>query len=105
MLPVVTAAVPIPIPLAAVLADLLGVTCLIFGMRCLLAASGVISALAGRRSPLVPPTLSTAGKAPPCTGGRSPPGSSTLSGLSGDVRRLRGSGSPADPDPPAAPAV
>jgi hypothetical protein len=33
-------------------------------MGCMLAASGVLSALAGRRSPLVPPTLSTNGKAP-----------------------------------------
>jgi len=33
-------------------------------MGSLLVASGVISALAGRRSPLVPPTLSTNGKAP-----------------------------------------
>src|SRR3989440_1290196 len=58
------APVAIPILLAGGLADLLGVTWVIFGMGCLLAASGVISALAGRRSPLVPPTLSTNGKAP-----------------------------------------
>src|SRR2546429_4837 len=64
MFTVVNAAVAIPILLAGGLADLLGVTWVIFGMGCLLAASGVISALAGRRSPLVPPTLSTNGKAP-----------------------------------------
>src|SRR5205085_2075061 len=45
------------------LADLFGVTRVIFGMGSLLVASGVISALAGRRSPLVPPNLSTNGKA------------------------------------------
>src|SRR6266516_3138357 len=64
MFTVVNAAVAIPILLAGGLADLFGVTWVIFGMGCLLAASGVISALAGRRSPLVPPTLSTNGKAP-----------------------------------------
>src|SRR6266550_3646405 len=64
MFTVVNAAVAIPILLAGGLADLFGVTWVIFGMGCLLAASGVISALAGRRSPLVPPTLSTNGKTP-----------------------------------------
>jgi MFS family permease len=64
MFTVVNAAVAIPILLAGGLADLFGVTRVIFGMGTLLVASGVISALAGRRSPLVPPTLSTNGKAP-----------------------------------------
>jgi len=64
MFTVVNAAVAIPILLAGGLADLFGVTWVIFGMGCLLVASGLISALAGRRSPLVPPTLSTDGKAP-----------------------------------------
>jgi len=64
MFTVVNAAVAIPILLAGGLADLFGVTRVIFGMGALLVASGVISALAGRRSPLVPPSLSTNGKAP-----------------------------------------
>src|SRR5207244_10948522 len=64
MFTVVNAAVAIPILLAGGLADLFGVTRVIFGMGALLVASGVISALAGRRSPLVPPSLSTTGKAP-----------------------------------------
>ena len=64
MFTVVNAAVAIPILLAGGLADLFGVTRVIFGMGCLLMASGVLSALAGRRSPLVPPALSTDGKAP-----------------------------------------
>src|SRR5438128_1037163 len=52
MFTVVNAAVAIPILLAGGLADLFGVTWVIFGMGCLLAASGAISAVAGRRSPL-----------------------------------------------------
>ena len=64
MFTVVNAAVAIPILVAGGLADLFGVTRVIFGMGTLLVASGLISALAGRRSPLVPPTLSTDGKAP-----------------------------------------
>jgi MFS family permease len=64
MFTVVNAAVAIPILLAGGLADLFGVTRVIFGMGCLLMASGAISALAGRRSPLVPPTPATNGKAP-----------------------------------------
>ena len=64
MFTVVNAAVAIPILLAGGLADLFGVTRVIFGMGGLLLASGVISALTGRRSPLVPPALSTNGKAP-----------------------------------------
>jgi MFS family permease len=64
MFTVVNAAVAIPILLAGGLADLFGVTRVIFGMGLLLMASGVISALTGRRSPLVPPALSTDGKAP-----------------------------------------
>jgi DHA1 family multidrug resistance protein-like MFS transporter len=64
MFTVVNAAVAIPILLAGGLADLFGVTRVIFGMGCLLVASGAISALAGRRSPLVPPTPSSNGKAP-----------------------------------------
>lgn len=63
MFTVVNAAIAIPILLAGGLADLFGVTRVIFGMGTLLAASGVISALAGRRSPLVPPNLSENGKA------------------------------------------
>jgi MFS family permease len=63
MFTVVNAAIAIPILLAGGLADLFGVTRVIFGMGALLVASGAISALAGRRSPLVPPTLSTNGKA------------------------------------------
>src|SRR4029077_658353 len=64
MFTVVNAAVAIPILLAGGLAALFGVTRVIFGMGVLLMASGVISALAGRRSPLVPPALSTDSKAP-----------------------------------------
>jgi len=63
MFTVVNAAIAIPILLAGGLADLFGVTRVIFGMGTLLVASGAISALAGRRSPLVPPSLSTNGKA------------------------------------------
>jgi MFS family permease len=59
MFTVVNAAVAIPILLAGGLADLFGVTRVIFGMGCLLVASGAISAIAGRRSPLAPPTPST----------------------------------------------
>jgi MFS family permease len=58
MFTVVNAAIAVPILLAGGLADLFGVTRVIFGMGCLLAASGVISAVAGRRSPLVPPNAS-----------------------------------------------
>jgi hypothetical protein len=64
MFTVVNAAVAIPILLAGGLADLFGVTRVIFGMGLLLMSSGVLSALTGRRSPLVPPALSTEGKAP-----------------------------------------
>ena len=63
MFTVVNAAIAIPILLAGGLADLFGVTRVIFGMGSLLVASGAISAFAGRRSPLVPPSLSTNGKA------------------------------------------
>src|SRR5438552_9132425 len=61
MFTVVNAAIAIPILLAGGLADLFGVTRVIFGMGLVLVASGVISALAGRRSPLVPPSLSANG--------------------------------------------
>jgi MFS family permease len=57
MFTVVNAAIAIPILLAGGLADLFGVTRVIFGMGLLLFASGAISALVGRRSPLVPPNL------------------------------------------------
>jgi MFS family permease len=53
MFTVVNAAVALPILLAGGLADLFGVTRVIFGMGCLLAASGVISFVTGRRNPLV----------------------------------------------------
>jgi MFS family permease len=53
MFTVVNAAVALPILLAGGLADLFGVTRVIFGMGCLLAASGVISLVTGRRNPLV----------------------------------------------------
>ena len=55
MFTVVNAAVALPILVAGGLADLFGVTRVIFGMGCLLVASGLISVLAGRRSPLAPP--------------------------------------------------
>src|ERR1700730_6685639 len=64
MFTVVNAAQAIPIPLATGLFDLVRAPCVICGMCSLLVASGLISALAGRRSPLVPPNLSTNGKAP-----------------------------------------
>src|SRR5260370_20430133 len=60
---VVNAAVAVPILLAGGLADLFGVTWVIFGVGCLLVGSGLLSALAGRRRPLVPPPLSPDGKA------------------------------------------
>jgi len=63
MFTVVNAAIAIPILLAGGLADLFGVTRVIFGMGLVLVASGAISAVAGRRSPLVPPNLSANGKA------------------------------------------
>ena len=63
MFTVVNAAIALPILVAGGLADLFGVTRVIFGMGLLLVASGAISALAGRRSPLVPPSLSANGKA------------------------------------------
>ena len=56
MFTVVNAAIALPILVAGGLADLFGVTRVIFGMGFLLVASGAISALAGRRSPLVPPS-------------------------------------------------
>ena len=55
MFTVVNAAIAIPILVAGGLADLFGVTRVIFGMGCLLVLSGAISAVAGRLSPLVPP--------------------------------------------------
>lgn len=55
MFTVVNAAIALPILIAGGLADLFGVNRVIFGMGCLLIASGASSALAGRRSPLVPP--------------------------------------------------
>jgi MFS family permease len=55
MFTVVNTAIAIPILVAGGLADLFGVTRVIFGMGCLLVLSGAISAVAGRRSPLVPP--------------------------------------------------
>src|SRR5207247_4765976 len=58
MFTVVNAAIALPILVAGGLADLFGVTRVIFGMGLLLVASGAISALAGRRSRLVPPSLS-----------------------------------------------
>lgn len=64
MFTVVNAAIALPILLAGGLADIFGVTRVIFGMGCLLIASGAISGLAGRRNALVPPALSTNGKAP-----------------------------------------
>ncbi len=63
MFTVVNAAVALPILIAGGLADLFGVTRVIFGMGCLLIASGLISVVAGRRSPLAPPAISK-GKAP-----------------------------------------
>jgi MFS family permease len=54
MFTVVNAAVAIPILLAGGLADLFGVTRVIFGMGGLLVISGLVSAATGRRSPLVP---------------------------------------------------
>jgi MFS family permease len=53
MFTVVNAAVAIPILLAGGLADLFGVTTVIFGMGGLLLVFGLISAVTGRRSPLV----------------------------------------------------
>jgi MFS family permease len=63
MFTIVNAAVALPILLAGGLADLFGVTRVIFGMGCLLVASAVISVVAGRRSPLAAPAVSK-GKAP-----------------------------------------
>lgn len=63
MFTVVNAAVALPILVAGGLADLFGVTQVIFGMGLILLGSGAISAVAGRRSPLVPPNGSGGGKA------------------------------------------
>ncbi len=52
---VVNAAVAVPILLAGGLADLFGVSRVIFGMGVLLVLAGLTSALPSRRSPLVPP--------------------------------------------------
>jgi MFS family permease len=57
MFTVVNAAVALPILVAGGLADLFGVTRVIFGMGILLVASGLISAFAGRRSPLTRSTI------------------------------------------------
>jgi len=54
MFTIVNAAVALPILLAGGLADLFGVTKVIFGMGVLLLLSGVISALTSPRVPLVP---------------------------------------------------
>ncbi|HEX3630466.1 MAG TPA: MFS transporter [Candidatus Dormibacteraeota bacterium] len=54
MFTVVNAAVALPIFLAGGLADLFGVTRVIFGMGCLLVASGLISVLASRRGSIGP---------------------------------------------------
>ena len=64
MFTVVNAAVALPILVAGGLADLFGVTRVIFGMGLLLVASGLISVLAGRRNPLTSPKVSKEGKAP-----------------------------------------
>jgi MFS family permease len=63
MFTVVNAAVALPILVAGGLADLLGVTRVIFGMGLLLVASGLISMLAGRSSSVAPPSVSEGGKA------------------------------------------
>jgi MFS family permease len=52
---VVNAAVAVPILLAGGLADLFGVSRVIFGMGVLLVLAGLTSALPSRRSPLIPP--------------------------------------------------
>jgi DHA3 family macrolide efflux protein-like MFS transporter len=52
---VVNAAVAVPILLAGGLADLFGVSRVIFGMGVLLVAAGLASAIPSRRSPLIPP--------------------------------------------------
>jgi MFS family permease len=57
MFTVVNAAVALPILVAGGLADLFGVTRVIFGMGILLVASGLISGFAGRRSPLTRSTI------------------------------------------------
>src|SRR5437868_7721980 len=64
MFPVVNAPIAIPILVAGGLADLFGVTRVIFGMGLLLVASGLISVLAGRRNQLTSPSVSKEGKAP-----------------------------------------
>ena len=64
MFTVVNAAVALPILVAGGLADLFGVTRVIFGMGLLLVASGLISVLAGRRNQLTSPSVSKEGKAP-----------------------------------------
>ena len=55
MFTIVNAAVAIPILVAGGLADLFGVTRVIFGMGALLLISGAISALPNRRPSPVPP--------------------------------------------------
>lgn len=57
MFTIVNGAVALPILLAGGLSDLFGVTAVIFGMGCLMVATGAVSALTGRRSPLGPPDL------------------------------------------------
>ena len=57
MFTVVNAAVALPILLAGGLADLFGVNRVIIGMGLLLIATGLVSVVAGRRSPLGPPEL------------------------------------------------
>ena len=57
MFTIVNAAVALPILVAGGLADIFGVTAVIVGMGCLMVATGAISALTGRRSPLGPPDL------------------------------------------------
>ncbi len=59
MFTIVNAAVALPILVAGGLADLFGVTAVIFGMGCLMVATAAISAATGRRSPLGPPDLIT----------------------------------------------
>ena len=53
---VVNAAVAVPILLAGGLADLFGVSRVIFGMGVLLVLAGISAALPSRRSPLIPPS-------------------------------------------------
>ncbi|HYM50195.1 MAG TPA: MFS transporter [Candidatus Limnocylindrales bacterium] len=57
MFTVVNAAVAVPILVAGGLADLVGVTRVIIGMGVLLILAGVVSIIAGRRSPLGPADL------------------------------------------------